>query len=479
MNRIMIAATLLLLAGCGGDDDDLVVIPPNQAPQFTSAATASLVENAALSYQATATDADGDALSFSIAGGPDAARFSITPAGLLNFVEAPDADRPADADGDNVYQVTLSVSDARTSVSLPLSITVTNSREGIAVRRVFSGFTRPVAMTAIPGDTRLFVGEADGDIYYLDPATGTRTFYARLPTRPGSFPSMNHITVSPDYANDGLLYASDGVGTIFVSALVRANVEAGDPSNVVKVGEFTAGADFNPPRDAGWMGFGPDGNLYLTTGGNYESQNFDQHDDNNFVGKLVRIHRDSAPGAAPQFSYEVAAKGLFGANTATFSGNTLLIGDQGYIYTGEINRFDIDGPLISFGWPFFSGNNYLAGNAPAGLVAPTLAIPFSDPDEAKAGRFLVLGPIYNGPIASLAGQLIFGAGASGKIWTVDASQLLGATGTLPLSAYALRSADFTPDAGSISGIQGFTATPDGKLYILDRDGEVFEVFAEA
>lgn len=49
--RMMAVTILLLLAGCGGGGgSDPVVVPSNQAPQFTSAATASLVENAALSY---------------------------------------------------------------------------------------------------------------------------------------------------------------------------------------------------------------------------------------------------------------------------------------------------------------------------------------------------------------------------------------------------------------------------------------------
>lgn len=478
---LLLSLSGLMLSGCGGGGGSSVVIPPNEAPQFTSAAAVSVVENAALAYQAVATDANGDPLTYSIAGGADAARFSINAAGLLNFLAAPDADNPADADSDNVYQVTLSVSDGKTSTSLPMSITVTNSREGIAVRRVFSGFSQPVSMAAIPGDTRLFVAESDGDVYYFDPATGTRTFYARVPPPPGGNPSpLNSIAASPGYASDGLLYASRGLDVIYVSALIRANVEAGDPNDVVEVGNFLAGAPVNPPKDAGWLGFGPDGNLYLTTGGNYESRNLVPHEDGNFIGKLVRIRRNPTPGATPQFSYEVAAKGLFGASTATFSGNMLLIGDQGRVSgPGEINRFDIGGPLVSFGWPYFEGRTELNSNPPPGLITPILEIPTSGgAPEQKKGGALILGPIYSGPIASLAGKLIFGgSGPAGRIWTIDASQLLAATSVLPYSAYALRSADFAPDTGTINAIRSFTATADGKLYILDGDGELFEVVA--
>jgi hypothetical protein len=418
MNRKMAAATLLLLASCGGGSEPPVTIPENRAPQFTSSSSVSLVENAALSYQAAASDADGDPLTYSIAGGPDAARFSITGAGLLNFLVAPDFDNPADADGNNVYQATLSVSDGRTTTSLPLTMTVTNSREGIAVRRVFSGFSQPVSMSEIPGDTRLFVAERDSDIYYFDPATGTRTFYARIPTPPDGFLGLNFITASPGYASDGLLYVSTGVDRVHVRALVRANVEAGNPGNVIEVSNFRAGSSFNPPKDAGWMGFGPDGHLYLATGGSYERLNLVAHEDGNFTGKLIRIRRNPTPGAPPQFSYELAAKGLFIASTATFSGNMFLIGDQDGVgdAPGEINRLDINGPLVSFGWPYFAGHTQLNYDPPPGLVTPILEIAIAPAPESggapepKTGHSLILGPVYNGPIASLAGQLIFGSG---------------------------------------------------------------------
>jgi serralysin len=62
----------------------------------------------------TATDADQPAqtLSFSITGGADAARFAIDAvSGALRFVSPPDFEQSSDANGDNVYEVVVSVSD--------------------------------------------------------------------------------------------------------------------------------------------------------------------------------------------------------------------------------------------------------------------------------------------------------------------------------------------------------------------------------
>src|SRR5207248_1330923 len=80
----------------------------NEAPSFTSPASFSAAENQTAVGTVTASDPDaGDTASFTIAGGADAAKFSITPAGVLTFNTAPNFEAPTDANGDNVYEVTV------------------------------------------------------------------------------------------------------------------------------------------------------------------------------------------------------------------------------------------------------------------------------------------------------------------------------------------------------------------------------------
>jgi hypothetical protein len=73
-----LAAAALALAGCGGGGGGGGGPPPppaNRAPAFTSAGTASVPENSSGTiYTATANDADGDALTFSLSGGADQTR---------------------------------------------------------------------------------------------------------------------------------------------------------------------------------------------------------------------------------------------------------------------------------------------------------------------------------------------------------------------------------------------------------------------
>jgi glucose/arabinose dehydrogenase/Ca2+-binding RTX toxin-like protein len=97
-------------------------------PVFTSPAAFSISENFTAIATVTATDADGATLTFSIAGGADAGRFSIDGAsGALRFRSAPDFEAPADAGGDNVYDVTVGVSDGASPLVLQaIAVTVTN-----------------------------------------------------------------------------------------------------------------------------------------------------------------------------------------------------------------------------------------------------------------------------------------------------------------------------------------------------------------
>ncbi len=108
----------------------------NEAPSITSNGgggngTIALTENTSAVTTVTATDPDaGTVFTYSISGGADAARFSIdSSTGALSFVSAPDYEAPADADGDNVYQVTVRVSDGALFSSQALTINIGDLNE--------------------------------------------------------------------------------------------------------------------------------------------------------------------------------------------------------------------------------------------------------------------------------------------------------------------------------------------------------------
>ncbi|MCZ8186879.1 MAG: cadherin domain-containing protein [Beijerinckiaceae bacterium] len=113
----------------GGGDNGALVVPENA--------------NSVLSV--TAIDQDvGDTISYSIIGGPDAARFTINAlTGTLTFVSNPDFELPADAGADNVYNIIVQATDQAGGVDIQnLAITVTGVNEAPYFLGI-TGFTLP------------------------------------------------------------------------------------------------------------------------------------------------------------------------------------------------------------------------------------------------------------------------------------------------------------------------------------------------
>ena len=100
------------------------------APAFTSGTSASVSENQTSAYDADATDAEGDTVTYSLSGGADAALFDIDAStGEVTFKSAPDFEAPGDDDGDNVYEVEVTASDGTNDTAQSVSITVTNAND--------------------------------------------------------------------------------------------------------------------------------------------------------------------------------------------------------------------------------------------------------------------------------------------------------------------------------------------------------------
>lgn len=109
--------------------------PPNTPPTFTNVPADGVfcvAENTKLVIDLAATDANGDALTYSIAGGNDAAFFEVDPTtGILNFKAPPDYETPADKDGNNAYQVNVKVSDGKGGEEIKcLTVNVCDVPEG-------------------------------------------------------------------------------------------------------------------------------------------------------------------------------------------------------------------------------------------------------------------------------------------------------------------------------------------------------------
>ncbi len=133
LNRVVLLVSFFVIASCGGGGggggSEDSYIPPaqtNGAPTITNTVfNISVPENQTSAFTISASDPDGDSLTYSLSG-TDSALFSVSSSGVVTFNTAPDYENPSDSNADNVYEVTATVSDGSLTDSESFMITVTN-----------------------------------------------------------------------------------------------------------------------------------------------------------------------------------------------------------------------------------------------------------------------------------------------------------------------------------------------------------------
>lgn len=474
----LVAPALALgLAACGGGGSGSAPPTPphaNQPPAFTSAAGTSIVENVTGAiYQAAASDPDGDALAYAIAGGTDAARFTITAAGQLAFVTSPNFDQPADTDANNAYELQIRVSDGKATTTLALTVTVTNAREGIAVRRVASGFAQPVAISVLDESIAL-VAEQSGAIYQLDLGTGAKTLVTRI-ANAGPVGVIS-VAAAATYNTDGTFFAMyhSRSGYLVVSQFWRdifGTHEIALPIVSALAPNYAGG---------GWMGFAGSSTLLVATGdaGGIGDPTGSAQNDASVLGKLLRITPNPDPfaGAAPQyFLVSTIAKGLHQPRGGSAdNANGIVIADHGQDVAEELNLLSsVNVSGINFGWPFKEGTRTVAGTPPAGLTDPVLE--YYRTGGARSGQAIGAGTSGPGSLLAPSDFYVF-FDTGGAIFTVRENSLaLGKTVTP--DAFERRDLDFAPDAGALSHPVAIGRARGGEaFYLLDAGGDVFRVY---
>jgi glucose/arabinose dehydrogenase len=466
---------LLTACGGGGGGAPPPPAPVNQAPTFTSAASVAVVENTGSTiHRATATDPEGAAIAFAIVGGADASRFSIAPNGELSFVSPPNFDLPTDSDLNNVYLVEIGASDGANRTNQTIAVTVSNSKEGVSVRRIATGLLPFVAM-APAGDTHLLLAAANGGIYSYDLQTGRFLFLAATPTGNGSGPVA--IAAANDFAQSGR-FVLMSTSFVMVSSSGRLNVEEfrREFSGITNRDPNGRNLSIPAPEYAGggWLGFDSQGRLLIATGdaGGTGDPTGSAQNDSSRLGKLIRVDPNPDPFAGASANYWIftnVAKGLHQPVGGFAYSSGLLIGDRGESVADEVNFFATAASGINFGWPFKEGFRVVRGTPPADAVDPVTE--YARSSAPASGQGIVGGAIAGNAVASISGHYVF-ADRSGAIFSFPAASLQNAR-----TATERRTADFVADVGSIEQPVGVVADSNGRVYILDADGEIFRVDA--
>ncbi len=270
--------------------------------------------------------------------------------------------------------------------------------------------------------------------------------------------------------------------------------------------------EFDQPQsnhNGGWIGFGPDGFLYISSGdggrahdtgaGHTPEIGNAQDLTDNLLGKILRVdvNKDDFPDDSER-NYgipstnpfvnkegddEIWAYGLRNPWRVSFD---RLTGDLYVADVGQGSREEINFQLATsiggenYGWRLREG----AIPTPTGNVGGSISgaiNPIYDYSHPLAGEPIGLfqgysvtgGYQYRGPVSELRGLYLFADFLSEQIWAIQVDR---DTGNLIPGSLTNLTVDFTPDVGTINAISSFGEDAAGNVYILDhQDGEIFKI----
>ena len=179
-----------------------------------------------------ATEAEGQAVTYAITGGADAALFVIDPvSGLLQFAATPDFETPGDVGGNNVYDVVVTASDGALVDTQAISVTVANVNDiapvivsngggGTAALAIDEGTRNVATVFATEAESQAvsyaIAGGADAALFVIDPVSGLIQFAANPDFETPADAGANNVYDVVVSASDGTL-----VDTQALSVTVR------------------------------------------------------------------------------------------------------------------------------------------------------------------------------------------------------------------------------------------------------------------
>ena len=348
----------------------------------------------------------------------------------------------------------------------------------IRAQEIMAGFTNPVHVTALPGDSRLFVVEQPGRIRVIkDGAVLTTPFLDatnKVQYAVGSERGLLSVAFDPGYATNGrfYIYYTGSFGDIVVDRhTVSADPDVANTAfqQVIRV-EHRSFSNHN----GGLVMFGPDGMLYLASGDGGSGGDPDNHGQNinSLLGKLLRLNVTELPYTIPPDNPyvnqpgadEIWAIGLrnpwrytfdVGANPAM-----LYIADVGQNAWEEVNAVSASTAGLNYGWRLMEAS--ACYNPSSGCNQTGLTLPVHEYSHSL-GCSVTGGFVYRGTaLPEIAGHYFYSDYCSG--W-LRSFRLSGGVAT----------DHRTWTIGSVGNVTSFGLDGAGEMHMTSANGRVYKL----
>ena len=308
------------------------------------------------------------------------------------------------------------------------------------VRTIERGLSIPWGLAFFPNGDALVSERSTGRLLRIK-TSGETEEVGRIPEEGTREGGLLGISLSPNYRNDGLVYAY--YTTASDNRVVRFRLD--DVDTLVPV---VTGIPAGEIHNGGRIAFGPDGMLYITTGdagAGINSQDHPSQDPDSLGGKILRVTPDGAVPAGNPFPgsrvYSLGHRNVQGL--AWDAVGRLFATELGASTSDEVNRIRPGG---NYGWPVVEGYgdnpDYLD---PAAVFSPADASPSGAAIPKRSSI-----PNWNGDffMATLRGESLYRLELDGSRVT-DRTRLLN---------------------GVYGRLRHVAAAPDGSLWIMTSNG---------
>jgi glucose/arabinose dehydrogenase len=347
-------------------------------------------------------------------------------------------------------------------------------RPALTLERVGRGLDMPIALTAPPGDERLFViSKSDAEVVILDRNGDVHDGpFLSVDDEAGNGYEQGLLALAfhPDYATNGRFFISwarrADAALVVEEWHVSGDPDRADPSSRKVLFEVDHTTDYHYGAH---LAFGPDGFLYIGSGDGGPQRDPEDHGQSldTLRGKLLRIDVDHGdPYAIPPDNPfagmsgtrdEIYAYGLRNPWHFDFDpAGRIWIGDVGFSSREEVDINPTATPGLDFGWNVLEGDRCMDGTTTCdrtGKVDPVWVYEHTDDNCA-----VVLGPVYRGCSMPDRQDDVFVADFCGA-WVK----------TLRLDDAGAVVATDEPGLQLIGALGAFGEDGFGEVYVLDHD----------